>query len=151
MNITLHRYFEQDKDRTFGILSVDCVFECHTLEDEYRSKKVKSETRIPAGRYQIKFREVETELTKKYRNNHPWFTWHLHLQDVFGFEFIYIHEGNYDTQTAGCILVGEDTNYQNKMITNSRSAYERLYKKIQKRLHTGEEVWITIEDEGEWL
>lgn len=152
MEIKVHRYFEQDKDRTFGLLSVDCEFMGHTLEDEYRDVKVKSETRIPAGRYQVKFNEnANTNMTKKYRDMFPWFTFHLWLQDVPNFEWIYMHVGNYDTNSAGCILIGSDADYDKKMITASRTAFEKFYKKVQKALHDNEEVWVTVKDEGEWL
>ena len=63
-----HRRFKSDSNSTIGLLSIDCMFECFVCEDEYRSVKVKGETRIPAGRYEIKLREVTTPKPQKYRN-----------------------------------------------------------------------------------
>ena len=45
------------EDATNGILFIDGVFECYTLEDEVRDVKVHSETAIPEGTYDIKFRK----------------------------------------------------------------------------------------------
>ena len=39
------------KDATNGLLFIDNVFECYTLEDEIRDVKVHSETAIPIGEY----------------------------------------------------------------------------------------------------
>ena len=44
------------KDATNGMLFIDGVFECFTLEDEVRDVKVHSETAIPLGEYEIKLR-----------------------------------------------------------------------------------------------
>ena len=43
-------------DATNGMLFIDGVFECYTLEDEYRDVKVMHETCIPEGEYEIKLR-----------------------------------------------------------------------------------------------
>ena len=46
-------------DATNGILLIDGVFECFTLEDQVRDgEKVMSETAIPLGEYEVKFRTV---------------------------------------------------------------------------------------------
>ena len=40
-------------DATNGILLIDDVFECYTLEDQYQEVKVMHETCIPEGTYDI--------------------------------------------------------------------------------------------------
>ena len=45
-------------DATNSLLFIDGVFECYGLEDEIRDEKVYSETAIPLGEYEIKFRTV---------------------------------------------------------------------------------------------
>lgn len=121
---------------------------CDTLEDEKRSKKVKGETRIPAGKYEIKLRKVLSGLTKKYRSHYDWFTWHLELQDVPDFKHVYIHIGNYDEDTDGCILVGNGfTDMQKEShIWNSTETFRELYEILRNRLEKGEQVFITIYD-----
>ncbi len=147
MKLDLYRY-SAGKEDTIGLMFIDCNFECYTLEDEYRSVKVKGETRIPAGTYTVKFREVVTGKTTRYKNKFPWFTWHLELQDVPDFKYIYIHIGNDDDDTEGCILVGDGVS--NRTITSSTQAFERFYKKVQKELHEGRTVTITVRDAGQW-
>jgi len=53
--LSLQRFHDSGQS-TLGLLSVNDQFLCFTLEDEGREIKVKGETRIPAGRYQIKLR-----------------------------------------------------------------------------------------------
>ena len=96
------------KDATNGMLFVDGVFECFTLEDEVRDVKVMSETAIPLGEYEIKFRNVGGFDTKyKARYGSTFHKGMLELQNVPNFKYILIHTGNTDQHTAGCLLVGE--------------------------------------------
>ena len=52
--------FSSQADCTNGLLfeesEMGMKFMCYTLEDEHRVLKVKGETRIPAGMYNLKFR-----------------------------------------------------------------------------------------------
>src|SRR5688500_1725133 len=74
-------------------------FRCFTREDQKQAVKVPRETRIPAGTYKIKLR-AEGSMQAKYSELYGW---HRHgmlwLQDVPGFEWIYIHPGNTDADT----------------------------------------------------
>lgn len=148
MKLELLRYSD-NKESTLGLLFMDGIFQCYTLEDEFRNLKLAGETRIPAGEYQIIFREEESPMTKRYREDYDFFDWHLMLKNVPGFDFIYIHHGNHDDNTDGCILVGNTAN-NNQLIDgfigNSRKAFERLYKKIWRELRSGEKVSIKIVD-----
>ena len=148
MDLTLYRFSPQSDD-TLGLLFIDDEFSCFTLEDEYRDVKVPGETRIPAGEYSILLR-TEGGLQKKYRKRfariHAGMLW---LQDVPGFKWIYIHCGNRDEHTDGCILVG-DSSQQNitedGFIGGSASAYRRIYPLIADAILSGETVTITIKD-----
>ncbi len=120
-----------------------------TLEDEYREVKIAGDTRIGAGCYQILKRRVDSPKTLRYREKFDWFDYHLELQNVPDFTYVYIHIGNDDEDTEGCILTGEglvglaDGNYRT---TNSTGAYERVYKYISKLLDEGVEVFVDIYD-----
>lgn len=154
MHLTLYR-FSDGKEDTLGLLAIDCDFECFTLEDEFRSVKVKGETRIPAGVYEIQLRKVDSPLTLKYRNKFSWFKYHLQIMDVPNFENVYIHIGNYDTNTDGCVLVGDSSSnvandQHRRNIGVSTSTFERVYKKITKALET-DTVFVTIKDPGQWV
>jgi len=132
-------------DSTIGVLKVDGVPFCFTLEDEKREVKVRGETRIPNGTYEIKFRKVISGLTEKYRSKYEWFTFHLELQGVPGFNYVYIHIGNYEHQSDGCILVGQGAMMEGKgWIMNSTLVFKQLYLKISEALNQGEIVCLTI-------
>jgi len=145
MEIQLNRGHDTGES-TIGIMSVGKDF-YPTLEDTYREVKVKGITRIPSGRYQIKYRKVMSGKTTHYRDLYDWFTWHLWLQDVPNFQYVYIHVGNEARNTDGCILVASTLDRNKKdYIGNSRPAYKDFYKTISQALNDGEEVWITIQD-----
>ncbi len=125
-------------------------FLCYSLEDEYRNEKVKHETRVPAGTYQIQLRKVggfNARYAKKYGDFHKGM---LHVQDVPGFEYILIHTGNTDEHTSGCLIVG-DSQENNQLLKNgfigkSVQAYKRIYPAMAEALENGEEVTITYVD-----
>ena len=135
-------------DATNGILLIDGVFECFTLEDQVRDgEKVMSETAIPLGEYEVKFRTVggyDARYQKKYGT-----TWHkgmLELQDVPNFKYILIHTGNTDENTAGCLLVGETQQDLDRgkdgFVGGSGDAYKKMYPKVRDALLNGEKVTI---------
>ena len=128
MEILVDR-FVSDDDSTVCRVSVDGRFVCFGLEDEYREDTVARETRIPAGSYDLKLR-TEGGFHQRYQNRYPDFhRGMLHVQGVPGFEFILIHTGNTDDDTAGCLLLGEQaTTVEGDMRVNmSRNAYRKLY------------------------
>ena len=153
MNLHLLR-ISSAEESTLGWFYIDHEAECMTLEDQYQKVKVKKETRIPDGRYEVKFREDITPMTKRYRKQFPWFTYHLQVQDVRGFENVYIHKGNTDDHTEGCILLGDSLiNNQYDVgaiksgkgfLGNSTQAFERVYKKVFSALKAGDEVTLDI-------
>jgi|TARA_R100001530_G_C4281849_1_gene145767 hypothetical protein len=134
------------EDATNGLLFIDGVFECYTLEDEYRDVKVMHETCIPEGEYEIKLRRVggfHSRYVKKYGDFHKGMLW---LQDVPGFEYILIHTGNTDEHTSGCLIVGDtqqdlDVSF-NGMVGASVNAYKKMYPKVRDALLKGDKVTI---------
>ena len=150
MNLDLLRY-SPNGESSLGLLFVDKKFQCYTLEDERRTMKVLGHTRIPSGKYRVKFRKVEkSPKTIKYRNRFYWFTYHLMLQNVENFKYVYIHIGNKDDDTEGCILVGNRANNNTLIdgeIQGSAKAFEKLYRLISGRLELGETVMINVIDE----
>ena len=121
-------------------------FLCATLEDESRVEKVVGETRIPAGKYEILLRTTGG-LTEKYRKKFPEIhRGMLHLQGVPNFKYIYIHLGNTDDDTEGCILVGSAFDYNTGFLSYSTKTYKEIYPLIAEELAAGNQVFITIED-----
>lgn len=130
MLITVNRILS-DSDTTLSIISIDGKFFCFGLEDEYRETKIPSETRIPAGIYHIKLRK-EGGFNSRYQNKFPEFhEGMLQIDNVPNFEYVLIHIGNTDEDTAGCLLVGKNANTSGELsIGNSTTAYKQLYKKV---------------------
>ena len=133
-------------DATNGLLFVNGLFECYTLEDQYQAVKVMHETCIPEGTYDIKFRTVggfHEKYKKRYGNDHYGM---LHLQDVPNFTYILLHAGNTDEATSGCTLLGETQQdldvSDDGFIGRSGIAYQKLYKKVSKELLLGKSVTI---------
>jgi len=147
MELTLARLFDTG-DATGGVLYIDEAFECFTLEDEHRKQKVAGETRIPEGIYELGVREVLSNMTKKYRERRSLrdlFDWHLHVKNVPNFEYVYIHIGNDDDDTEGCILVG-GTLTADGFLGNSTEYYKNLYTKVRNAQRNGDKVTIRIVD-----
>lgn len=118
MKIEVKRLYKT-KLSTIGELSIDGVFECYTLEDVERKVKIPCETAIPTGTY-----NVEISMSNRIKKLLPL------LKDVPGFTGVRIHSGNTNHDTEGCILVG--TTKGKNYIGNSRIAFSRLFKKMQK-------------------
>lgn len=152
ISLSLFRYSD-DEETTIGLLYINDQFYCYTLEDTFHEEKVAGETRIPAGSYPLEFRKEETELTLKYRDRYPeWFTFFVELQQVPGFDSIYIHNGGDHTHTEGCILVSDSLNVNNEktFLSNSRETFRRLYGYLSEQLGNNIPVKITIYDEN-WI
>ncbi len=150
MELEVLRYSSQD-ETTLGLFFTDGEFLCYTLEDEARAVKVAGETRIPAGLYDVTLRTVggkHARYAARYKSMHKGMLW---VKDVPGFEYILIHVGNTDDDTAGCLLLG-DSSVQNVTnegsIGSSNTAYRRVYPAIAAAIESGEKVTIRYIDYG---
>lgn len=131
MNLKLKRTEFTDKS-TIGELSIDNQFFCYTLEDVVREEKIKNETAIPAGEY-----EVTVTYSPRFKRYLPL------LIDVPNFSGVRIHPGNTDRDTEGCILVG--TTKGEDFIGNSRAAFNKLYPIVVHATQNSGKVFIEIE------
>ena len=153
MKLLLDRYSFGD-DSTLGTLHLvpdgrKLGELCYILEDERRDVKVAGETCIPVGVYQIKYRN-EGGMTQRYAAKFgDWHRGMLWLQDVVDFTFVYIHIGNTDDDTDGCLLTGTtatQTASGNWVVNSSRDAYEKVYGLIADALDTGEEIILMVRE-----
>ncbi len=147
--------FSSESDSTNGLLfditNGQRKFLSYTLEDEYRKEKIMSETRVPAGTYNVTLR-TEGGFYQNYteRFGSDFNKGMLWVRDVPGFEYILIHIGNTDENTSGCLLVGDTQN--NNQITkdgfigSSTNNYKRIYPPIAIVLVNGGFVFITYTD-----
>lgn len=102
---------------------------------ELKAKKIYGQTAIPAGRYRIGRR-----YSPLFKRVLPW------LLDVPGFQFIYIHPGNYIKDTKGCLLPGKKWGRHEGeyAVAQSRIIFEPLCAEIFEALDRNEEVWYEI-------
>lgn len=121
------------------------------LEDPSQLTKIRGNTRIPAARYEVKYRETPqpSPKTAQYRAKHSWFTNHLWLQNVKNFQYVYMHKGNNHKHTDGCLLIGTDLMQNDKygfVIGRSTDAFHELYQMAQQEFEIGKKVFVTIKD-----
>jgi len=143
MEITALRLMD-DEDATIGAFYINGIGRCFTLEDEEREIKVKGETRVPEGRYRVTLRTeggFNARYSKKFGSFHKGMLW---VRDVPNFEYVLIHIGNTDEDTAGCLLVG--TTVKKGFLADSTTAYKDIYPEIADALLNGEDVFITYKD-----
>lgn len=118
-------------DATLSVVYVDQKFQCFGIEDEHREEKIAGETRIPKGMYKIKIRDVggfHSRYSKKFPKFHQGM---LEIADVPNFEYVLIHIGNDEGDTAGCLLVGQNAYTAGKLKNGSSTkAYIEFYKKV---------------------
>lgn len=111
-------------------LYIDGKLECYILEDVPRDVKIAGQTCIPAGTY-----KVIISYSPRFKQMMPL------LLNVPNFVGVRIHPGNVAEHTEGCLLpgmLGRDA------VTDSRVAYQLLYKKIETALGINEQVFIEI-------
>lgn len=118
---------------TFGIMYINAMPICHTLEDLERDEKIKGETAIPVGTY-----KVTVTPSNRFKRDLPI------LHDVPNFSGVRIHPGNSDADTEGCILVGDSPDIKANWLGQSRSAFTRVFSLIRGALTKGEEVTLEI-------
>lgn len=114
---------------TLSAVYIDGKYLCDGLEDEYRAVKVPGETRIPAGVYRVGVRKVGGFHAKYATRFAAFHRGMLHVLNVPGFEYILIHCGNTERDTAGCLLVGQAVRGQ-LALAKSALTYERVYRAV---------------------
>lgn len=153
MKIELTRIFTCP-DYTIGRLRVDGVYVCDVCEDtdrgldqswtkdEIRKVKVKKLTAIPTGTYDVTL-AIQSPKFVTYVYYRDFCKGYLpRLIGVKGFEGILIHKGNKASQSAGCLLVGYNT--EKGRVNNSQAAFEKLYKILKAASDARDKITITI-------
>jgi hypothetical protein len=120
----------RDEDTVISKVWINGDHECYILED--------IDDLIPAGEYYVKPRKVLSPMTERYRKRFPWFEWHLELQDVPGRKYIYIHLGNFEYDTDGCLLTGQwNESSPRSYITDSTTTFKKFYNKVYQEAKAG--------------
>ena len=126
---------ESGLDYTISKLFINDVYFCYIMEDKIREEKIKGITAIPRGTY-----EVVITMSNRFKRLLPL------LLNVPNYEGVRIHAGNTSEDTEGCLLPGLSlgTVNEKRAVTNSRQAFEMVFKKIQSALDKGEKVTIKL-------
>lgn len=138
------------KDRENG----QWVYLCDTIEDKDRGLdqsmseaniaklKVKHQTAIPMGTYEIDMNTVSGTFSKKPQYKEFCGGKVPRLKNVKGFSGILIHSGTDQDSSSGCIIVG-----QNKVVgkvINSWATFKRVYPILKAAANRSERITITI-------
>jgi hypothetical protein len=145
VNLTLRRIHDTS-DHTVGLLQLG-IHVFTTLEDAFHIPKIAGKTRIPHGTYEIDLRTTSPMAAKyaeRYGKKHRGMMW---LKNVPNFDYVYIHVGNDEDDTEGCILVGRTLDPQKGFIGESVNAYKELYPLVMAALERNERVTLTITDQ----
>lgn len=130
MRLTLIRRWNK-KDYCIGDLYIDGKWFCNTLEDvdrglddsmdekTIRQLKIKAQTAIPTGIYQVLL-----TYSPKYKKIMPL------VNNVKGYSGIRIHSGNTAKDTEGCLLVGK--NKEVGKVLDSRNTFNALFKRLNQ-------------------
>ena len=153
MKLELKRIAKRDT-YTIGKLYIDGVYFCDTIEDkdrglkqsmslnEIKQIKVKHQTAIPTGTYEITLHVVSPKYSQK-----PWYV-NLcgakmpRLLNIPGYDGVLIHPGNSAADSSGCLVVGKNTVVGK--VTDSRTTFKNLYAKLKVASDKGERITITI-------
>lgn len=152
MNLLLERKYCKEK-YTVGRLFIDGVFFSNTLEDKVRDinkngrfdngeYKVYAETAIPYGEYEITLDVVSPKFSKYQFYKEVCNGKLPRLLNVPHFEGILIHCGSTANNSAGCILVGNNTIKGG--LTNSKETFKKLYSILDKANKNNEKITIKI-------
>lgn len=142
------RYFS-NATWTIGVMLFNDRAQCFTLEDAYRPDKIKGQTRIPQGVYELGLKPIGTSKFDNRDWNKPPLRYYGMMQvlNVPGFSDILIHPGNTSEDTEGCLLVGMAATMGS--IQESVKAYMKIYPLIADTLKRGERVTITLKDKDQ--
>ncbi|MFC7524206.1 DUF5675 family protein [Parapedobacter sp. GCM10030251] len=127
------------KNSTLGHLYIGGLFGCYILEDAVRDRKIPERTAIPAGEYTLGF-NTTAGMNVHYGNRYA--SLHRGMVEVRGipnFSLVFIHIGNYHTDTAGCLLTGSywqliDGDYR---VLHSAAAYKYVYPLLMEQIEQG--------------
>lgn len=139
MILTLQRA-GQGKNSTLSRLYIGGEFCCFGLEDLVREEKIRGSTAIPAGNYRLglnTYGAMNARYKRRFPDIHQGM---LEIMAIPNFSYVYIHIGNYYSDTSGCLLVGDYYKFphcQDYAVFDSTKAYKRLYQQILPDVKAG--------------
>ena len=146
---TIGRLMMQDKQNGEWVWLADTIEDRDRGLDQSMSEaniasiKVKHQTAIPTGSYDIDMNTVSGTFSKKPQYKEFCGGKVPRLKYVKGFSGILIHSGTDQDSSSGCIIVG-----QNKVVgkvINSWATFKRVYSLLKAAANKGERITLTIE------
>lgn len=146
---TIGHLYMQDRQNGEWVRIADTIEDRDRNLDQSMSEadiakiKVKHETAIPTGTYEVQMDIVSGTFSKKANYREFCGGRVPRLKNVKGFSGILIHSGTDQDSSSGCIIVGE-----NKIIgkvINSWATFKRVYSLLKAASNRGERITITIQ------
>ena len=139
MSVRIVRVAE-GKNSTLSHLYIGKRFMCYLLEDKIRDVKIAGQTAIPTGTYKLVLNttgKMNTRYSRSFPKIHKGM---VEIEGLPNFDFVYIHIGNYHTETAGCPLVGKfwQRTEEDYVVKQSRDCYLWLYPKLVALIEKGD-------------
>lgn len=129
----------EGKNSTLSHLYIGGLFCCYLLEDSIRKEKISGLTCIPEGEFRLSLNHW-AGMNARYERRFP----KLHegmveITEIPNYQLVFIHIGNYHTDTAGCPLTGSywqrlDGDYQ---VMHSETAYKYVYPLLVEGIQRG--------------
>lgn len=154
MKILVDRKWKKDA-YTISNLYIDGVKMCNVIEDKDRGlkssdgvtaislKKVKGQTAIPTGTYEVSIDYV----SPKYKKSSTMVAYNgakmPRLLNVPGYSGILIHPGNTAKDTEGCLIPGKNDTVGR--VSNSTYWFKQIYEKMKEAKKRKETIWIVIQ------
>lgn len=148
-NYTIGKLYMQDRQNGEWVRIADTIedrdrgLDQNMTEANITRLKVKHQTAIPTGTYEVQMDIVSGTFSKK--ANYMAFCGGRvpRLKNVKGFSGILIHSGTDQDSSSGCIIVGENK-IPGKVI-NSWATYKRVYSLLKAAHNRGERITLTIQ------
>tara|TARA_R110000796_G_C14338383_1_gene410027 strand:+ start:93 stop:563 length:471 start_codon:yes stop_codon:yes gene_type:complete len=154
MDVTVFR-FADNGNTSLSSFYIDGKFMAFGIEDEKRAVKVKGETRIPSGKFDLVLR-AEGGFHNRYKKLFP----QMHkgmlcitnapdykiIADGMQFQYVLIHIGNTEKNTAACYLPNTSLDSSKFIGYESSKAYKLIYPIITDHLVSGGKVSINFVD-----
>lgn len=153
MKIQIKRIAKKEK-YTIGKLYINGEYFCDTIEDKDRGLdqsmslaniaklKVKGQTAIPTGTYEILMNVVSQKFYKKQLYREFCGGKIPRLKYVKGFSGVCIHSGVNQDSTEGCPIVGE--NKMVGMVINSWATFKKFYRVLEPAAKRGEKITLIV-------
>ena len=148
-NYTIGHLYMQDKQNGQWVRIADTIEDKDRGLDQSMSLanieriKVKHQTAIPTGTYEIVMNVVSVTFVKKPQYKEFCGGKVPRLKYVKGFSGILIHSGTDQDSSSGCIIVGE-----NKVVgkvINSWATFKRIYSLMKAAANRGEKITLIVE------